>query len=100
MTGGESVEGIFPGKRGVYAVTTFNGTQYLVNLDELTVTRFSNPDDPDPEKNLRQDGETRPLLAFELIVIGQGMTLILDIRGDGIPTRRQTSTVTRIENRA
>ncbi|RKR76306.1 hypothetical protein [Frondihabitans australicus] len=82
---------------GVYLVTTMNGSAYVIDFDKMTARRTPNPDDDDDEKNLRKDGEERSLLGMSRVAIGADMVMILDIRGDGIPTRRWTSMVIRIE---
>jgi len=53
-----------------------------------------------PTDPLRKDGEDRPLLGVSEIAIGSDMILILDVRGDGIPTRRWTSPVIMFEKLA
>jgi hypothetical protein len=85
---------------GVWMVTTMNGTTYVIDFDNMTVLRTPNPEDDDDGKNLRQDGAPRPLLGCSGVAIGADMVFIIDIRGDGIPTRRWTSMVIRIEKLA
>lgn len=43
--------------------------------------------------SLRRDGEFIPVLSAEIPVIGKPWVVLLDIRGDGISTRRQTTIV-------
>lgn len=76
---------------GVWMVTTLNGSAYVIDYDNMTVRRTPNPQDDDAEKTLRQDGVARPLLMCSQVAIGSDMVFILDVRGDGVPTRRQTS---------
>jgi hypothetical protein len=87
-------------RQGSYVVTTLNGSAYVIDFDNMTSKRTPNPSEEDDDKNLRKDGEERPLLAASDIAIGSDMILMLDIRGDGIPTRRWTSPVIRIERLA
>jgi len=71
-------------------VTTQNSV-YIFDTDERTVTRYPAGD------ALRRDGEPIPVIAATVPVIGQAWSLILDLRGDGIPTRRRTSDVLAID---
>lgn len=84
-------------RAGVWCATTLNGTAYLIDFDRMTVLRTPDPHDDDDAKNLRKDGEERPLIGVTDIAIGSDIVFILDVRGDGIPTRRWTSMVIRIE---
>lgn len=86
---------------GVYLVTTLTGSAYVIDFQKMTATRNPNPYDEDQEKNLRKDGEERPLIGISEIAIGSDMILILDVRGDGVPTRRwRTTPAIRIERLA
>jgi hypothetical protein len=87
----------FTEREGVYLVSTLTGSAYIIDFDTMTATRTPNPYDDDDEKTLRKDGEERPLLGISEIAIGRDMILLLDLRGDGVPTRRWTSPVIRIE---
>lgn len=85
---------------GVWRATTMNGSAYVIDFGEMTVHRTPDPNDDDEAKNLRKDGEERPLLGIDQIAIGSDIIFILDIKGDGSPTRRWTSPVIRIERLA
>lgn len=85
---------------GAWLVTTLSGTSYVIDFGNGTALRRPDPNDEDDEKTLRRDDEARPLLGCGPIAIGSDMVLILDIRGDGIPTRRWTTPVIRIERLA
>jgi hypothetical protein len=85
---------------GVYLVSTLSGSHYMLDFDRMTVQRTPDPDDEDEEKNLRKDGDELHLFGVTEIAVGSGMVLLLDVRGDGIPTRRWTTWVTRIERLA
>lgn len=82
-----------PPRTGVYLVVTMTGSRYRIDLDNDTATRFPDPDDPDPSKNLRQDETERPLLGMGALEIGHDLVMVLDVRGDGIPTVRRTTPV-------
>ncbi|GAA4666677.1 hypothetical protein [Frondihabitans cladoniiphilus] len=99
MTGGPEniAELAVTSREGVWCATTLNGSAYVIDFGEMTVRRTPDPNDDDEAKNLRKDGEERPLLGIDQIAIGSDMIFILDIRGDGTPTTRWTSPVIRIE---
>ncbi|KQQ28653.1 hypothetical protein [Frondihabitans sp. Leaf304] len=78
---------------GVYLVVTLTGSHYRIDFDQKTATRFPDPDDADPAKNLRQDENERPLLRMGALEIGHDLVMVLNIRGDGIPTVRRTTPV-------
>lgn len=82
---------------GTWAVTTLSGTSYVIDFDNGTALRRPDPNSDDAEKTLRRDDVPRPLLGCGDIGIGSDMVLILDLRGDGVPTRRWTTPVIRIE---
>jgi hypothetical protein len=78
---------------------------YLIDLDAMTATRL--PGDgagadtsmPTPPllADLRRDAEAIPLLNRPELVIGQPMTLLLNLVGDGITTTvRRTTNVREI----
>jgi hypothetical protein len=79
---------------GVYLVTTLSGTRYLLNFSAMTATRYLDLDD---DNTLRRDDEERPLLFCTYPTIGEPLTLVLDLRGDGVPTVRSTNLVSAVE---
>lgn len=80
-------------RTGVYLVVTATDSRYRIDLDNNTATRFPDPHEPDPSKHLRQDETKRPLLGLAAFQIGHDLVMVLDVRGDGIPTVRRTTTV-------
>lgn len=85
---------------GVWCVRTVTAT-YLLDLDARTLTRYpaaSAPQDWPSPAELRRDGHDVPVLAFlSPVTIGFGMNLMIDVRGDDIPTWRQSTAVVAIE---
>ena len=78
----------------VYLVTTLSGTRYLLDFSAMTATRYLDRGD---DNALRHDDEERPLLSCTYPTIGEPLTLVLDLRGDGVPTVRSTNLVSAIE---
>jgi hypothetical protein len=72
-------------------VHTATGSVHQVDLDQRIYTRWSK-DGPE----LRRDGE--PLHVYEVTIPKEGsrMTLLLQIREDGVPTLRVTGVATKI----
>ena len=71
-----------------WLITTRSGSQYLLDLGERPMsTRFGGWD----ASHLRRDSDAVPLLGLASVEVGQPMVLLLDIRGDGIVTRRTTT---------
>jgi hypothetical protein len=72
---------------------------YLVDLDAGAVTRV--PDagagsvdgSPLPVSALRRDHESIPLIGIQEPALGEPLVLLLNVRGDGIPTFRRTTYV-------
>lgn len=92
---------LIPTMTGIWAVTT-ETSSYIVNLTENTVTRIPGDLATPPltdiiTATLRRDNTTVPLLMLRLCRVGEPMQLLLDIRGDGIPTLRTTTIVQSIE---
>ncbi|NQW87519.1 MULTISPECIES: hypothetical protein [unclassified Frigoribacterium] len=79
---------------GIYLVTTMSGSRYRLNLKAMTAARFPDSDECNP---LRRDADERPLLGLTEPVVGHPMILVLDLRGDGIETIRETNIVTLLE---
>lgn len=84
---------------GRWQVTTETSV-YLLDLDDGHVTRV--PDagagaiegaSPVVVASLRRDYERLPLIAIAQCEVGAPFRMLLDIRGDGIPTLRETTCV-------
>lgn len=78
---------------------------YLLDLDARTATRVPGagaglPGDQSLVAQLRRDHRPVPLLRFTGARVGQPMTLVLDIRGDGVETVRHTTYVMLIRRAA
>lgn len=85
---------------GRWLVSTASGTRYFLDLDELSACRIPDADNAVDDffsVEMRRDGEVLPLLGLADVHVGLPMVLLLDVRGDGIPTIRQTTVVTGIE---
>jgi len=82
---------------GIYLVTTASNTRYRIDFDAGTATRYPDLEDDSDERQLRRDEEELPLHALTEFTIGYPMVLVLNLRGDGIPTIRTTTPVTAIE---
>lgn len=78
---------------GRWRVNT-ESSAYVLDLDTRTSTR--RPGENDDSVDLRQDGKTVPLIRLVSCERGASAVLILDVRGDGIPTMRTTTPVWRI----
>jgi hypothetical protein len=74
-------------------VSTATGSKYLLDFEKLTQQRVTVGED---SQQLRRDGEEIRFLRLGLR-LGHEMVMLLDLRGDGIITVRQTSTVVGIE---
>jgi len=70
-------------------VETSNST-YEIDEEAKTVTRLP------MSRAMRRDAEPISYTALSPIVVGRPMEMFLDLRQDGVPTFRQTSTVLRI----
>lgn len=70
---------------------------YLLDLHAMTAQRLAGP--PTSIENgwvaadLRGDRQTIPLLAVPTVQVGHPLVLLLDVRGDGIPTVRTSTPV-------
>lgn len=84
-------------RTGVYLVVTWTGSRYRIDPDNNTAARFPDPDGPDPSNNLRHDETERSLLGLGALEIGHDLVMVLDVRGDGIPTFRRSTTVISLE---
>lgn len=82
---------------GVWAVSTETAT-YLVDLDGRTLQRTPAQEAPEGTSvsTLRRDTEVLPLLELGRCAVGWPMTLIVDVRGDGVATLRRTTIVREI----
>lgn len=85
------------GETGVWAVSTETAT-YIVNLDEETLERTPAQDAPGGTSvsQLRKDAESVPLLKLARCVVGEQMVALIDVRGDGVATARQTTIVQQV----
>lgn len=88
---------------GRFAVHTESST-HLVDLDARTITRVPDTgmgagDRPGMviTAQLRRDHETLPLRELLVMQVGAPLVAVLDLRGDGIPTLRQTTLVREIQ---
>jgi hypothetical protein len=79
---------------GSYLVET-EASYHLIDLDARTVTRTRIGERGFEPSHLRRDGSEINLVDVDASV-GSGMILILDLRGDGIPTVRLSTDVVRI----
>lgn len=93
---------------GRWVVST-ESSSYLLELDEsgtgTVVRHVGEGQGPAPEAEdlppavavgLRRDGDPIPLLSADVPVVGRPRTLMLGIRGDGVPTIRNTTFVRQI----
>ena len=96
--GPESVPGNRPRGLGQWLVSTASRSTYLIDVNRRTATRY-------PAEvgragwvapQLRRDAEELPMLAVRCAP-GTPMVLVLDLRGDGVPTVRVTTPVSRVE---
>lgn len=72
------------------------GSTYLVDLDNRTVSRAPRQGTVGVTGDLRRDGNPIPLLELALCRRAEQAVMMLDIRGDGVATLRVTSLVARI----
>lgn len=82
-------------------VTTTTAT-YEVAPDRTWIVRHPAGEPPDgwTAADLRKDRERIPVLHFTEPVVGEPWRLVLDVRGDGIPTVRSTTPVRAVERAA
>ncbi|MGH1561449.1 hypothetical protein [Mumia sp. DW29H23] len=96
---------------GTWIVTTETGSQYLLDLDAMTIARVPDEtrlnqwrqDHPEPvplepttwmqTPGMRRDFEPVPLLQLFLVQVGDAMVMVIDILETGTPTLRATSPV-------
>ena len=88
---------LVPGRTvGRWAVTT-ESSAYELDYDRMTVTRVPGAGMPGvPGAALRRDAEAVPLLDAAPVQVGQPMSLLVDVRGDGVRTLRRSTPVVRI----
>lgn len=91
------VDRLAPDATGRWEVFT-ETSAYLLDLDAAVVTRVPGAGAGQvmgrvPTASLRRDREGLPLIRFDGAVVGQTMALVIDVRGDGVPTLRQTTVV-------
>lgn len=80
-------------REGTWQVTTASGSDYILDLDKMTMVRY-----PDSEANvLRKDAQHVPLLEVITLELGVMMELMIDVRGDGVETYRRTTAVETLE---
>lgn len=88
---------------GRFLVTTATGSQYVVNLDNRTISRKMAATPPLVDfldagfSKLRRDGEALGLLMLESCEVGGPALFWIQVRNDHIPTFRMTSPVVGIE---
>lgn len=87
--------------QGVWVVDT-ESSRYLLDLDSRTIVRSPKITQPEtdlvpPVAALRLDHDTIALITLIRCRVGGPMILILDVRKDGIRTKRQTTNVTSIQ---
>lgn len=88
---------------GRFLVTTATGSQYVVNLDDRTISRKMAATAPLVDfldagfSQLRRDGEALELLMLESCEVGGPVLFWIQVRNDRIPTFRMTSPVVGIE---
>lgn len=93
---------------GRWLVST-ESSSYLLELEEsgagMVVRHVGDGQGPAPEAEdlrpalaagLRRDGDPIPVLSADVPVVGRPWTLKLDIRGDGVPTIRNTTFVRQV----
>lgn len=87
---------------GKWEVVTWSST-YLLDLDARTITRAPDSGTGDPtgggpvgHTRMRQDHLPVPLVRIERCQSGQPMVLTVDVRGDGVLTRRWSTPVASI----
>lgn len=86
---------------GCFAVRTSSGTLYSVDLDSRPrkIVRLAEDRPPTEDyadlsvSKLRRDGDEIPLLAIGKLAVGETAQLVLDVRGDGVVTVRETTPV-------
>jgi hypothetical protein len=88
---------------GRFLVTTATGSQYVVNLDDHTITRKMAATAPLLDfldagfSQLRREGEALELLMLESCEVRGPALFWIQVRNDHIPTFRMTSPVVGIE---
>jgi hypothetical protein len=88
---------------GRFLVTTATGSQYVVGLDDRTISRKMAATAPLVEfldtgfARLRRDGDELELLLLESCKVGVSAVFWIQVRDDHIPTFRTTSPVVGIE---
>lgn len=88
---------------GRFLVTTATGSEYVVNLDDRTISRKMATTAPLVDfldaglSQLRRDGELLELLMLESCEVGSSAVFWIQVRDDHIPTFRRTSPVVCIE---
>jgi hypothetical protein len=89
---------------GLWEIRTASRAQYRLDLDRRTLSRrTAEPADRAelPAVALRRDGEVLPLLGLlRPVTIGASMVALVDLRGDGVPTVRETTPVRSIDRLA
>lgn len=85
---------------GSYAVTTVSGSQYVLSLDEMTLTRKQNLDD-DQSVPLRRDEQPVALLEVVRCTLFEPAVFVIDLNVPGVAcTTRQTTEVVAIHQLA
>lgn len=88
---------------GRFLVTTATGSEYVVNLDDRTISRKMAATAPLVDfldaglSKLRHEGEALELLMLEFCAVRSSALFWIQVRNDHIPTSRTTSPLVRIE---
>lgn len=82
---------------GRYVVTTSSGAQYLIDLDQMTMSRFPRADST-VARAMRGDCSDLGLVFIDDCTVGRPMHLIIDLNVPGvIVTSRWTTNVATID---
>lgn len=76
-------------------IKTESGSTYEYNEVESTLFRLPT-EDVQPWSELRRDREYIPVIKAEYLAVGECAIFILNLRGDGVLTVRQTSPIIEI----
>ncbi|WP_158253367.1 hypothetical protein [Cryobacterium sp. N19] len=89
-----TLESLMDTATGIYLVSTRSGSRYMIDLNEMKMSRVPAETDPNDDLAMRRDGETVDLLSVDECTVGRPMRLVLDLHVEGVVvTSRQTTTV-------